>query len=66
MRARSIPTSVRVTALVIPLALGAASLAPAASADPVQDDSRLEHLRSTNSNAPNVLPHVPPFGRKLV
>lgn len=36
MRARSIPPSVRVTALVVPLVLGAASLAPAASAQDAQ------------------------------
>lgn len=41
-------------------------LAPAASANPVQDGTVLDHLRSTKSNAPNVLPNVPPFGRKLV
>ena len=60
------------TRLTVALATGATTavlgglLAPAASADPGPSDAVLQHLRTTSSNAPGVVPNVPPFGRKLV
>ena len=61
------PVRVRLTVCVATAATTAvlAGLAPAASADPGPSEAVLEHLRSTSSNAPSVVPNVPPFGRKL-
>lgn len=42
-----------------------AVLAPAASAAPARTTLLPAHVSTTSSNAPDVVAHVPPFGREL-
>lgn len=62
------PVRLRLTGCACALAATAAAgvlLAPTASAAPARDTLLpLDHLSGSNSDAPNRMTNVPPFGRK--